>query len=176
MVKGILHGVISHNMDIPKVHPLALVGFLEMLNNSMGGESDLVKIAAKQCCNIEELIPMLDTGELLGLIQRQERSVSITQKGRSFISASPTERRQMARDVLTNLGIFKKLIGLIKNSENVHITKDEALTLMTQSPELSSVHENQSDFDWIIEWGRSSLILDYDANKQTISLRQQHAR
>jgi hypothetical protein len=157
---------------IERHHPFALVGFLEMLENSMDGGSDLVKIAAKQCCNIEELIPMLDTGEMLELIQRQEKSVSITEKGRSFISASPKVRNRMARDVIINLDIFKKLIGLIKNSEKGHITKDEALILMTESPALSSVHEKQSDFDWIIEWGRSALIFDYDADKQTISLKK----
>lgn len=160
-------------MDIPKVHPLVLVGFLEMLESSMGGASDLVKIAAKQCCNIEELIPMLETGELFGLIQRHEKSVSLTEKGHSFITSSPLVRKQMARDVIIDLDIFKKLIGLIKNSGKGHITKEEAQILAIGSPSLSfSHHKKQSDFDWIIEWGRSALILDYDANKQMISLRQ----
>jgi NitT/TauT family transport system ATP-binding protein len=169
MVKIPRHSGVICNMEIPKVHPLELVGFLEILDNMDGGGSDLAKIAAKQCYNIEELIPILEAGEMLGLIQVSSGDASITEKGCSYLSASPSVRKQMTRDVLINLDIFKKLRGLIQNSKRSYITKDEALTLI-ENPELLSGHgEKHSDFDWIIEWGRSALILDYDANEQTIS-------
>lgn len=132
-------------MEIPKVHSLELVGFLEMLDNMNGSESDLAKIATKQCCNIEELIPILDSGEMLGLIQVSSGNASITEKGRSYLSylsSSPTVRKQMTRDVLINFDIFKKLTGLIQNSKRSYITKDEALTLI-ENPALLSGHSEK---------------------------------
>jgi hypothetical protein len=108
---------------------------------------------------------------MLGLIQVSSGNASITEKGRSYLSSSPSVRKQMTRDVLINLDIFKKLIGLIQNSKRSYITKDEALTLIENPALLSGHSEKHSDFDWIIEWGRSVLILDYDVNEQTISLR-----
>ena len=77
----------------------------------------------------------------------------------------------MTRDVLIIWTFFKKLIELIQNSKRSYITKDGALTLIEDPALLSGHGEKHSDFDWSIEWERSALILDYDAKKQTISLR-----
>jgi hypothetical protein len=81
----------------------------------------------------------------------------------------------MLRDVAINLDTFKKLIDLVKQSDNGHISKDELLefvsneNLATQSPDDDIDISNE--FDWIVEWGRQALILNYDANEETISIR-----
>jgi NitT/TauT family transport system ATP-binding protein len=124
---------------------------------------------------LDDLLPILESGELLGLIQVFAGDVSITEKGHLFIVASPKVRKKMLRDVVINLDTFKKLIDLVKQSDNGHISKDELLefvsneNLATQSPDDDIDISNE--FDWIVEWGRQALILNYDANEETISIR-----
>jgi hypothetical protein len=147
-------------MDIPRVDPVVLVGFLETLEN-LGGKSSMGVLEAQLYCTIEKLLPMLDSGEMFGLLEVHVSEVSITEKGRLFIKASPNTRKQMIHEMIVNLDIFKTVIDLIKKSRKGRITKNEMLKIMPED-----------DFDWIIEWGRATLILDYDANVQTVSLRQ----
>ena len=82
----------------------------------------------------------------------------------------------MLRDVVINLDIFKKLIDLVKQSDEGYISKDEVLefvsneNLATQSPDRDV--DISDEFDWIVEWGRQVLIFNYDANDETISIRK----
>ena len=160
-------------MDIPKVHYSVLLGFLEILDD-LGGKSDIAGIASKQDLELDDLLPILESGEMLGLIQVTAGDVSITEKGHLFIVASPKVQKKMLRDVVINLDTFKKLVDLVKRSEKGRISKDEVLEfvsnqgLVVPSPD----GDGSNEFDWIVEWGRQALILSYDANEESISIRQ----
>jgi NitT/TauT family transport system ATP-binding protein len=160
-------------LDIPKVHYSVLLGFLEILDD-LGGKSDVAGIASKQGLELDDLLPILESGEMLGLIQVTAGDVSITEKGHLFIVASPKVQKKMLRDVVINLDTFKKLVDLVKRSEKGRISKEEVLEFVsnqdvsTQSPD----GDGSNEFDWIVEWGRQALILNYDANEESISIRQ----
>ncbi|HYA82737.1 MAG TPA: AAA-associated domain-containing protein [Candidatus Bathyarchaeia archaeon] len=162
-------------MDIPKTHYTVLLGFVEVLDD-LGGKSDVAGIASKQGLELDDLLPILESGEMLGLIQVSAGDVSITEKGHLFIVASPKVRKKMLRDVVINLDTFKKLIDLVKQSDEGYISKDEVLefvsneNLSTQSPDGDV--DISDEFNWIVEWGRQVLIFNYDANKETITVRK----
>jgi NitT/TauT family transport system ATP-binding protein len=150
-----------------------LVGFLEVLDD-LGGKSDVAEIASKQGLELDDLLPILESGEMLGLVKVQSGDVSITEKGHLFIAASPKVRKKILRDIIVNLDIFRKLIDLIQQSEKGNITKEDFLDFISDNGfafDLSNEDDSFNDFDWIIEWGRQSLILSYDANTETIALR-----
>lgn len=161
-------------MDTPKAHYTVLLGFLEILDD-LGGKSDVAGIASKQGLELDDLLPILESGEMLGLIEVSAGDVSITDRGHLFIVASPKVRKKMLRDVVINLDTFKKLIDLVKRSDKGHISKDEVLeffsneNLATHSPDVDI--DISDEFNWIVEWGREALILNYDANEETISIR-----
>ena len=159
-------------MDVPKTHYTVLLGFVEVLDD-LGGKSDVAGIASKQGLELDDLLPILESGEMLGLIQVSAGDVSITEKGHLFIVASPKVRKKMLRDVVINLDTFKKLIDLVKQSDKGYISKNEVLEFVsneTQSPD--SDVDISDEFNWIVEWGRQALIFNYDANEETISIRK----
>jgi NitT/TauT family transport system ATP-binding protein len=162
-------------LNIPKVHFTALLGFVEALDE-LGGKSDVAGIASKQGLELDDLLPILETGEMIGLIQVSSGEVSITEKGHLIIVASPKLRKKMLRDVLINLDPFKRLIDLVKQSDKGYISKEEVLefvsneNLATQTPDGDP--DISDEFNWIVEWGRQALILNYDANEETISIRK----
>lgn len=159
-------------MDIPKVHYSVLVGFLEILND-LGGKSDIAGIASRQGLELDDLLPILDSGEMLGLIQVTSGDVSITEKGHLFIAASPKVQKKMLRDVVINLEAFRKLVELVKQSEKGRITKDEVIQFVSNH-DITTPDANGGDFNefnWIIEWGRQALVFNYDANEESISIR-----
>ncbi len=158
-------------MEILRVHYSVFIGFLEILDN-LGGKSDVAKIASTQGLELDDLLPMLESGEILNLVFVQSGDVSITEQGHLFIAASPKIRKKLLRSILVNLDLFKQLIDLIKDSEKGYVKKDDFLEYF-RNTNLNFLTNDSSlnDFDWIIEWGRQSLILNYDANTETITLR-----
>jgi NitT/TauT family transport system ATP-binding protein len=159
-------------LDIPKVHYSVLVGFLEILND-LGGKSDIAGIASRQGLELDDLLPILDSGEMLGLIQVTAGDVSITEKGHLFIAASPKVQKKMLRDVVINLEAFKKLVELVKQSEKGRITKDDVIQFVSNH-DITTPNANGDDsdeFNWIVEWGRQALVFNYDANEESISIR-----
>ncbi len=160
-------------MDIPKVHYSILLGFLEILDD-LGGKSDVSGIASKQGLELDDLLPILESGEMLGLIQVIAGDVSISEKGHLFIVASPKVQKKMLRDVVINLDTFKKLVDLVKRSEKGRISKDEVLEFVSNQDVATQSRDGDgsNEFDWIVEWGRQALILNYDANEESISIRQ----
>ncbi len=160
-------------MEILKVHYSVLIGFLEVLDD-WGGKSDVAEIASKQGLELDHLLPILEAGEMLELVQVHSGDVSITEKGHLFIAASPKVRKKILRDIIANLDIFRKLIALIKQSDKGHITKEDLLEFISNSDNTITDNDYLNEFDWIIEWGRQALILDYNANTENIALRQQH--
>ena len=157
--------------QILRVHYSILIGFLEILDN-LGGKSDVAKIASTQGLELDDLLPMLESGEMLNLVSVQSGDVSITEQGHLFIAASPKIRKKLLRSILVNLDLFKQLIDLIKDTEKGYIRKDEFLENFHNTNLNFHTEDNGlNDFDWVIEWGRQALIINYDANTETITLR-----
>ena len=93
----------------------------------------------------------------------------MTQKAHFFIAASPKVRKKMLRDIIVNIDIFRKIIDLIKQTEDGFITKDELSRYLSEHQILfttDTTEDYTSDFDSFIEWGRQALIFHYDANDE----------
>jgi NitT/TauT family transport system ATP-binding protein len=159
-------------LEIPAVNYSVLLGFLEVLDD-LGNKSDVAGIASKQGLELDDLLPILDSGEMLGLIQVRAGDVSITEKGHLFIVASPKVRKKILRQTLIQLDVFKKLVELIRQSENGYIIKSDVLEFISSRNISATDSDSSKEFDWLIEWGRQALILTYDANSESVGIRQQ---
>lgn len=161
-------------MIIPKTHYSVLQGFLEILED-LGSKSDVANIALKQGLELDDLLPIIEAGKMLGLINVQSGDVSLTEKGHLFIAASPRVKKKMLRDMVLNIDAFKKFIEYMQNTGKQSISKEDLLEFVSkENNNTASVDDSQNnlnDFKWFIEWGRQGLILKYDANNEIISLR-----
>lgn len=66
---------------------------------------------------------------------------------------------------MPSLESFKKIINFIRNQENCEVSKEELLDSL--KGEVTDF-DAESDFSWIIEWGRDSLLLKYDTDNDKI--------
>jgi NitT/TauT family transport system ATP-binding protein len=161
-------------MIIPKTHYGTLQGFLEVLDN-VGSKSDLASIALQQGLELDDLLPIVEAGEMLGLIQVQTGDVLLTEKGHLFIAASSKGRKKILHDIVLNLGAFKNFVDYMKKSGEQSISREDLLQFF--SSENAALHDNAghdittNDFNWFIEWGRQGLVLTYDANNEIIRVR-----
>lgn len=159
-------------MDIPKVNFTRLFGFIDILNH-MGGKSDVAAISSKEELELDDILPILEAGKMLGLIEVKSGDVSITEKGYSLLAATPSQQKIILKDAIMNLRPFQKLIDLIKQSKSGYITKQDLLQYPSAASNAGDddYYDFANNFDWIIGWGRVALLIDYNANNESIRLR-----
>ena len=73
--------------DVPKVTFTRLLGFIDILNH-IGGKADVAEISSKEQLGLNDILPILETGQMLSLIEVISGDVSITEKGYSTLAAS----------------------------------------------------------------------------------------
>ena len=149
--------------------------------NDMGGKADVAAISSKERLELDDILAILETGQILGFIEVKSEDVLITEKGYSILSAGPRQQKLMLKETLMNLRPFQKLVYFIKQSKTGYVTKQELLEYDTStSPDSMSKDVNDksqsydftNNFDWIIGWGRMALLIDYNSDNETITLRE----
>jgi NitT/TauT family transport system ATP-binding protein len=156
-----------------KVTFTRLIGFIDILNQ-MGGKADVAAISSKQQLELDDILAILETGQTLGFIKVKSGDVLITEKGYSILSASPRQQKLMLKESLMNLVPFQKLVDLIKQSKAGYITKEQLLEYNTsfRDSKNNESYDFTNNFDWIIGWGRMALLIDYNSDNETITLRE----
>ena len=69
------------------------------------------------------------------------------------------------------------MIDLIKQNKSGYISKLDLLKYLSHARDEGDDDDYHSDFadnfDWIIGWGRVALLIDYNANNESIRLRSE---
>ena len=159
--------------DIPKVPFTRLFGFIDILNH-LGGKTDIAAISSKEELELDDILPILETGKMMNLIEVKSGDVSITDKGYLLLAAAPTQRSLILKDAVVNLKPFQNLIDLIKQSVDGYITKHDLMQYFSANYSDNDYYEFTNNFDRFIGWGRVTLLIHYDSIKETISLRNQN--
>jgi len=79
----------------------------------MGGKADVAAISSEEQLELD-ILPILETGQMLNFIEVKSGDVSITKKGYSILPASPRQQKILLKQTIMNLKPFKKLVNLIK--------------------------------------------------------------
>jgi hypothetical protein len=144
----------------------------------MGGKADVAAISSKEQLGLNDILPVLETGQMLSLLEVKSGDVSITERGYLLLAATPKQQKIIIKEALMNLRPFQKLVDLIKQSKTGYITKQELLEYYSSSPSSDSGDGNgdysydfANNFDRIIGWGRMALLIDYNSDDETIRLR-----
>lgn len=161
--------------EIPKVNFTRLFGFIDILNH-MGGKSDVAAISSTEELELDDILPILEADKMLGLLEVKSGDVSITEKVYSLLAATAIQQKIILKNVVMNLRPFQKLIDLIKQSKSGFITKQDLLQYPSNDSSAGDYdyyHDFANDFDWIIGWRRVALLINYNANNESIRLRNE---
>jgi NitT/TauT family transport system ATP-binding protein len=151
-------------LALPRAHVGQMIGLLEVLED-FKGRVDVAKVADDLILELDDLLPAVDAAELLSFVKVDSGDLILTESGREFLSKGPKARKKMLNKYLANLESFKKILNFIKNQENYEVSKEELLDSI--KGEVADF-DAESDFSWIIEWGRHSLLLKYDSDNDKI--------
>ncbi len=147
---------------IPDAHMTEVFGLLEVLDDNGGSlpADDLQRITGVV---FDELLPVIDAAEILGLVIVDKNRVKLTKFGKEIISMDIDERQDEISKRIKNMDIFKKISRMLNSRGS--ITLEELIEFLEK--ELTR-RDAKKEARRIIEWGRYAEILDYDIETKTI--------
>ncbi len=152
---------------LPEVSAPGLSGLLEILS-ARGGEDGLAELADDLSFEVDDLLPLVDAAEMLGLARVHDAQLELTDVGREFAAA----------DIEASKILFGKLISerapLIKAiMRALHATSDGSLRegfFLDLLRRGFTNDEARKQLDIAVDWGRYGELFEYDAEDGQLTL------
>jgi NitT/TauT family transport system ATP-binding protein len=142
---------------LPTARPNALAGLVEKLAQE-GGRTDLYRISGELVLELDDLLPIVEAGELVGFMTVQEGDLLITPLGQTYAEASILARKELIAGRILRLPIISWIYETLRNDDNQRVD---------WSYFMDKLHVDFGDFtetqlDTAISWGRHAELFAYD--------------
>jgi NitT/TauT family transport system ATP-binding protein len=104
---------------------------------------------------------------MLDFVDTPMRNVVLEPLGKKVASVSPEERRELFRQALLRLRLFREVRGMIERSEKRGVEADLVYEVLA----INLPNENyESLFETLVRWGRFGELFTYDENTKRLAL------
>jgi NitT/TauT family transport system ATP-binding protein len=159
-------------MPVPVIYPLpdcgltVVFGLLELLEDR-GGREDGYKIARDLNFKFGDLLKVMKSAEILGLLSTPEGDAVLTPLGKQFLDAKINERKLIVREELKKHSLFSYFIRLLHGQENKSLTKEVALEHLAM---LLPSEKPERQFITMVNWGRFAELFGYNKDEDRFYL------
>ena len=150
---------------LPTARLNALAGLAEKLVAD-GGHADLPRLGADLSLELDDLLPIVEAGELVGFCQVQEGDLLITPLGRAYAEASILTRREIAAGRILRVPMIRWIFETLQRDEDRRVDRDFFLDKLSE--EVGDFAEEQLDL--AISWGRFAELFAYDSDTDELFL------
>jgi NitT/TauT family transport system ATP-binding protein len=156
-------------LPLPHASVGGLAGLLEILHRR-GGRDDLPELANILTFEVDDLLPLTDAAELLGLAVVDNADLQLTATGKDWVEADIlTSKPIFAEQARARAPLVRAIVNALENTADGNLDERLFLDLLGRG---FSEDEARAQLDTAIDWGRYGELFDYDANTQELSLTQ----
>jgi len=152
----------------PKARVGEVVGLLEMIDDEKG-KIDVYKLGKTIGHKLDQLLDVIETAKLFGLVTVEEGDLFFTELGRTLIKGSMDERKKIIAESLPKITVFKELLNVL------HLREDHTVDISYLEQIIShNLSEEEIDRmrDIILDWGRFAELIWVDSDDQQIHLNE----
>ena len=142
---------------LPNAQLSALAGLLEKLVEE-GGRVDLYRISGELVLELDDLLPNVEAGDLLGFITVHEGDLLLARLGRAYADASILARKAILAGRVLRLPVIAWIYETLRRDDNQRVAWDYFLD--TLQGDFGDQAEKQLDI--AINWGRHAELFAYD--------------
>lgn len=150
---------------LPRARLNALAGLLEKLA-AEGGRADLYRLVADAAMELDDFLPIVEAGELLGLLNVQEGDLLLTELGKAYADASVLGRKEMFAGRVLRLPIISWIYETLQQDDDHRIAKEYFLDKL--GPDFHDRTESQ--LERAINWGRFAELFAFDDDTDELYL------
>ncbi|QWL33083.1 nitrate/sulfonate/bicarbonate ABC transporter ATP-binding protein [Rathayibacter toxicus] len=151
----------------PLTHPLpdasvgGLAGLIEIVY-AHDGQADLPDLADELSFEVDDLLPLVEAGRMLGLLEVEGAQAFLTDTGKAWYTADILRRKELFATVAaTDAPLVRTIITALENSNDGALRDDFFRDLLRRR---FSAGEAEKQLEIAIDWGRYGELFDYDAD------------
>jgi NitT/TauT family transport system ATP-binding protein len=154
-------------LALPHATVGGLAGLLEIVE-ARGGRDDLPELAQLLTFEVDDLLPITDAAELLGLAVVLDADVEVTPQGKQFVGADILESKSIfARQARERAPLVRAIVRALESTQDGTLNERLFLDLLRRG---FSEDEARAQLDTAIDWGRYGELFDFDANTGELAL------
>jgi NitT/TauT family transport system ATP-binding protein len=152
---------------LPHARVGGIAGLLELLHDR-GGSEDLYRLSEELVMDVEDLLPIVEAGTLMGFATLNEGEVTITPLGVAFADADIQSRKVIFREaVVKNVMVLQQIESVLKAKTDHSIPVEFFHDILDEH---FSQDEVERQLDTALNWGRYAEIFDYDSGSGRLVL------
>ena len=141
---------------LPNAQSTDILGLMEYLE-TQGGSSELFQVVAATHVPFEKVLSSVKAAEMMDLVDTPKRMVLLTPLGTRFIRAGMEERKEIWKERLLDLKLFRVIRDMLEFHEG-KLPREEVLAeihsrLPMENPDLT--------FETLVAWGRFGELFAY---------------
>lgn len=164
---GTAPGQAGVTRPLPDARLNALAGLLEQLSDE-GGRADLYRISDDLKLELDDLLPVVEGGELLGFLSVQEGDLELTPLGQAYADASILARKEMLAGRVLRLPLIGWIYETLRRDDNQRVSWDYFFERLQS--DFGDLAEAQLEI--AIHWGRYAELFSYDDDAGELFLEQ----
>ncbi|MGA2260189.1 MAG: nitrate/sulfonate/bicarbonate ABC transporter ATP-binding protein [Acidobacteriota bacterium] len=142
---------------LPRARLNALAGLLEKLS-AEGGREDISRLVGDVAMELDDFLPIVEAGELLGFLNVQEGDLLLAPLGRAYADASVLGRKEMFAGRVLRLPIISWIYETLQQDDNQRVAKEYFLDQLR--PDFHDRTDTQ--LERAINWGRFAELFAFD--------------
>jgi NitT/TauT family transport system ATP-binding protein len=152
---------------LPTARLNALAGLLEKLA-AEGGHADLYRLSGELVLELDDLLPLVEAGGMLGFITVQEGDLNLTPLGAAYAEASILARKELIAGRILRLPATRWIYETLQADDDHRVDKDYFLDILRGSfGDLAA-----TQLDTAVSWGRYAELFAFDDNTDELYLEQ----
>jgi NitT/TauT family transport system ATP-binding protein len=142
---------------LPHARLNALAGLLEKLAEE-GGRVDLYRMGGELVLELDDLLPLVEAGELLSFLTVQEGDLLLTPLGQAYAAASILARKEIIAGRVLRLPVIAWIYETLQRDDDQRVAWEYFHDQL--QPDFGDFTEEQLDL--AINWGRLAELFAYD--------------
>jgi NitT/TauT family transport system ATP-binding protein len=156
-------------MPLHTVGTNVMSGLMETLvSEPYNGRADLPALAASLQYEVDDLLPLGETLQLMGFAVLEEGDILLTEQGRSFVNADVEERKRIFAAALRQHVPLINMIRQVLDERWNH--RASAVRFRDELEDHMSANYAQDTLRTVIGWGRYAELFSYDEEAEQFGL------
>jgi NitT/TauT family transport system ATP-binding protein len=166
---GVRPGQPGRILRLPGARLNALAGLLEKVA-AEGGRCDLYRLSADLVMELDDMLPIVEAGSLMGLVSVQEGDLVLSPLGQAYADASILTRKELLAGRILRLPIIAWIYETLQQDDDLRVAKEYFLDRLR--PEFAELSEKELEV--AINWGRYAELFSFDDDTDELYLEHEH--
>ena len=124
-----------------------------------GGREDLYQLGRQLHMEVDDLLPIVEAADILGMAETEEGDLVLTPEGQRFAEAGVLEEKKVFREqALAHIALLRQIVHTLEGAPGHTLPEEYFLSLLEEH---FDEDEAQQQLETAINWGRYAELFTF---------------